>query len=52
MQPTVNPEKAVAVLFIRKYKTWPMSDLMLFGKEIKVSKETKYLGVVLDFKLN
>ena len=35
VQLTVNPEKAEAVLFTRKYKTRPVSE---FGKEIKVSK--------------
>ena len=29
-----------------------VSGLKLLGKEIKVSKEAKYLGVVLDSKLN
>ena len=52
MRLTVNPEKAEVVLFTRKYKTSPVSGLKLFGKEIKVSKEAKYLGVVLDSKLN
>ena len=52
MQLTVNPEKAEAVLFTKKYKTRPVSGLKLFGKEIKVSKKAKYLGVVLDSKLN
>ena len=36
---TVYPGKAEAVLFIRKYKTSPVSGLKLFEKEIKVSKE-------------
>ena len=52
VQLTVNPEKAEAVLFTRKYKTSPVSGLKLFGKKIKVLKEAKYLGFVLDSKLN
>ena len=47
VQLTVNPEKAKAVLFTRKYRTRPVSGLKLFGKEIKVSKQAKYLGMVL-----
>ena len=41
---TVNLEKVEAVLFTRKYKTRPVTGLKLFKKEIKVSKEAKYLG--------
>ena len=52
MQLTINPEEAKALLFTRKYKTSRISGLKLFGKEIKVSKEAKYLRVVLDSKLN
>ena len=52
MQLTFNPEEAKAVLFTRKYKTRPVSGLKLFGKEIKFSKEAKFLGVLLDSKLN
>ena len=52
MQLTVNPEKAEAVHFTRKYKTRPVTGLKLFGKEIKVSKEAQYLGVVPDSKPN
>ena len=51
MQLTVNPEKSVAMLFARKYKTSAVSGLKLFGKKVKLSKEAKYLGVVLDSKL-
>ena len=52
VQLTVNPEKAEAVLFTRKYKTMQVTGLKLFEKEIKVSKEAKYLSVVFDSKLN
>ena len=48
----MHPEKAKAGLFTRKYKTRSVTGLKLFQKEIKVSKKTKYLGVVLDSKLN
>ena len=48
----VKPENAKAMLFIKKYKTSPVSGLKLFGKEIWVSMEANYLGFVLDFKLN
>ena len=52
MQLTVNPEKAEAVLFTRKYNTKPVIGLKLFDKEIRASNEAKYLGVILDSKLN
>ena len=40
---TVNPEKAEAELFTRKYNTKPVTGLKLFEKKIKVSKEAKNL---------
>ena len=52
MQPTVNPENTEALLSARKYKTRTVRGLKLFEKEIQVSKEAKYLGVVLVSKLN
>ena len=52
VQLTINPEKAEAVRFTRKYKARPVRVLKLFEKGIKVSKEAKYLGVVLDSKSN
>ena len=52
VQLTVNPEKAEAMLFTRKFKTKPVTGLKLFDKEMKASKEAKYLGIVLDSKLN
>ena len=39
VQLTVNPEKAKAVFFTRKYKIRPVSGLELLQEEIKVSKE-------------
>ena len=50
VQLTVNPEKAEAVLFTRKYR--PVTGPKLFEKEIKFSKKAKYLGVILYSKLN
>ena len=47
----VNIEKKGAAIFTTKYKTRPVTRLKLFDKEIKASKEAKYLGVVLDSKL-
>ena len=47
---TVNANKAEAVLFTRKYKTNHDSELNFFGKHVKVSKDAKYLGFVLDSK--
>ena len=51
VQLTINPENTEAVLFTRKYEASPVIGLKQLKKEIKVSKEAKYLGVVLDSKL-
>ena len=47
----VNPDKVVAVLFTKNRK-WKFRPLRLAGKEISIQNEAKYLGVVLDSKLN
>ena len=40
------------MLFTRKYKEIPITELKLFEKKKKVSKEGNYLGVVCDSNLN
>ena len=50
MQLTVNQEKAEAVFFTGCTRS--VAGIKLFQKEVKVSKEVKYLRVVLAFKLN
>ena len=52
VQITVNPGKDEVVLITRKYKTKPVTGLNQFQKEVKVSKEAKYLGIVLDYIQN
>jgi len=47
-----NPQKTELVLFTRKYKI-PSLRLPTLGRtQIKLSKEAKYLGVIIDSKLS
>jgi hypothetical protein len=46
----VNPEKTELVLFTRKYKIPDFNPPKMEGKVLKLSKETKYLGITLDSK--
>ena len=51
----ISPEKTVSMLFTNKNKKSykiPSQPFMVGGKAIKPSTETKYLGVILDNKLN
>lgn len=48
----VNAEKTELVLFTRRYKIPCFKLPKLDGKEIKLSDEAKYLGIILDKKLN
>jgi ribonuclease HI len=48
----VNPAKTKLVLFTRKYKIPSFGKPRLGGTELKLSDEAKYLGVILDKKLN
>ena len=47
-----NPDKSVVMHFTRKVTKGPIRALKLFGKELNVSKEVKYLGLNQDTKLN
>ena len=47
----VNPDKTEVMVFTRKYKWDRTCKLTLNGKELKLSKEVKYLGVTMDSKL-
>jgi hypothetical protein len=48
----VNPNKTELILFTRKYKIPNFTPPKLEGKILVLSKETKYLGTVLDSKLS
>jgi len=49
---SVNPSKTELVLFTRKRKTEALKLPALFGINLQLSKEVKYLGITLDQKLN
>ncbi|XP_053686280.1 uncharacterized protein LOC128735819 [Sabethes cyaneus] len=48
---SINPSKTVIIPFTRRRK-YSIADLQLRGVQLKLSKRTKYLGVILDHKLN
>lgn len=48
----VNPEKTEICLFTRKTKIGHYDDPRFLGKTIPISDKVKYLGVILDRKLN
>ena len=48
----VNPDKTELVLFTRRNKIQPFRPPKLSGKELSLSPEAKYLGVILDSRLN
>lgn len=49
---SVNPNKTSIVLFSEKRNLSGIRPLRLFGSEINVSSQVKYLGVILDSKLS
>ena len=49
---SVNPEKTNLVLFTKKRKREGFSFPSLLGKRLELSLSVKYLGVILDSKLN
>jgi len=51
-QLSVNPSKTEMVLFTRKYKIEMMKNIIFYQQELTCSKQVKYLGVILDSKLN
>jgi hypothetical protein len=48
--PSINPAKTIVIPFIRRRKL-SLKNPVVSGVKIEFSKETKYLGVVLDSKL-
>ena len=49
---SVNPSETEMILFTRKYKPEKLSPITFYGKELIFSTQVKYLGVILDPKLN
>jgi hypothetical protein len=48
----ISPHKTAIVPFINKRKVGDLRSLTLHGKKLKMLGEVKYLGVILDTKLN
>jgi len=48
----ISPHKTAIVPFTTRRKTEGLGPLTLYGKELKMLGEVKYLGVTLDSKLN
>ena len=51
-QLTVNPTKTEMVLFTRRQKIGQMKRITFYEQELTCVKQVKYLGVILDSKLN
>jgi len=48
----VNPGKTELILFTRKYKPEVVKTITFYGEQLQLTKQVKYLGVILDSKLN
>jgi len=48
----VNPSKTEIILFTRKYKPDTLRAITFYGQQLLLTKQVKYLGVILDSKLN
>jgi ribonuclease HI len=49
---SINPSKAVIIPITHRYKYNDLKPLKLFNSIVNYSKEAKYLGVILDTRLN
>ena len=49
---SVNPIKTEMVLFTRRYKPDKLKTISFFGQPLHCGRQVKYLGVILDPKLN
>jgi hypothetical protein len=49
---SVNPDKTATILFTRKRNIDSHRDIHLFGKNLALVNHVKYLGIILDSKLN
>ena len=48
---TINPDKVAAIVFTKRYKLKPIREMMIGTQAVPYTRETKYLGVILDSKL-
>jgi hypothetical protein len=48
----INPQKTAIVPFSNRRKAKGLGPLKLYGKELTLLDKVKYLGVILDSKLN
>ena len=49
---TVNLDKSQLMRFTLKKTNIDLSPIKLFGKDLKLAENVKYLGIILDSKLN
>jgi ribonuclease HI len=52
MELSVNPDKTSCILFTKKRKLDGMKKVKLFGKDLMMTDQVKYLGIILDSKLS
>jgi len=48
----VNPAKTEMILLTRRYKPEVVRSIRFYGQELHLIKQVKYLGVIIDSKLN
>ena len=48
----VNPDQTELVIFTRKHKVLPLISPSLAGKRLEAKNAAKYLGVILNRKIN
>jgi len=48
----VHPGKTELILFTRKYKPEAVKIITFYGQQLQLTKQVKYLGVIIDSKLN
>jgi hypothetical protein len=48
----ISPHKTAIAPFINRRRTEGLGPLLLYGKELKMREDVKYLGVTLDSRLN
>lgn len=51
-QLSINPSKTVVIPFTRKRDLKNMQSVKMYDKELQLSNEVKYLGIILDKQLN
>jgi hypothetical protein len=48
----ISPHKTTIVPFTNRWKTEDLGPLTLHGKELRILRQVKYLGVILESKFN